>query len=158
MCLVTFYQSIWLGWCSMLLKQPINKDISVFFFPLIPSHNTCSKNMHTGIRDCWLVIVIPSSRFWCKWGEIKGYVSANALGTVLFPLLCAARQLSFQLSFMNTDVFPRFSLGMVLQCPFFEITMTILLYSIDTLTCWYVEGISVMIQSSVKNPFLQSAA
>lgn len=48
-----------------------------------------SAHTHTHIRDCWLVTVIPSSHFWCKWGEIKGYhLSANALRTISFPALC----------------------------------------------------------------------
>lgn len=56
--------------------------------PRLPN-NTRGSNANAGFRDCWLVTVIPSSHFWCKWGEIKGYhLSANALRSVSFPALC----------------------------------------------------------------------
>lgn len=59
---------------------------------LFMSHSLSLKrsgNMHTDIRHCWLVTVIPSSHFWCKWGEIKGYhLTGNALRTISFPALC----------------------------------------------------------------------
>lgn len=52
-------------------------------------NNTSGRNTHIDIRDCWLVTVIPSRHFWCKWGEIKGYhPSVYALRTISFPAVC----------------------------------------------------------------------
>lgn len=67
---------------------PLSCFSHVYPLPL-QRNNTSGRNTHTDIRDCWLVTVIPSRHFWCKWGEIKGYhLSVNALRTISFPALC----------------------------------------------------------------------
>ncbi len=74
--------------CACLKGLLLSRSSHVYLSPP-QRNNTSGRNTHADIRDCWLVTVIPSSHFWCKWGEIKGYhLSAHVLRTSSFPALC----------------------------------------------------------------------